>query len=420
MIGRNTRPMHRERIKMIEGHKEIEVPAGVPTWDVDPYDPAVLIDPTDYYAELRAKGPFAYISRYSVLACGRYEETNEVFSDWQRFVSSRGVGLQDFSLEEPWRPPSIVLEVDPPYHTKTRAVMERALSPRAVAKLKERFREAAEKLIDELLEKGTFEAVEELAETYPTTVFPDAVGLRESDRRRLVDYGEMVFSALGPDNESRRNAMAKGADVIPWIMEQCQRGRLDPEGFGATIYGAADSGEITEEEAGLLVRSLLSAGVDTTVTALGSAICCFAEYPDQFERLKSDPKLAQWAFEETLRYTSPIHTFCRTANTDTEVSGVSIAEGTKVLCVLGSANLDENHWPEADKFDIERRPVGHLALGAGIHGCVGQNVARAEGEAVLTAIANKVGSIEFAGEPVWRPNNSIRALARLPITFRGK
>ena len=107
---------------MIEGHKEIDVPAGVPVWDVDPFDTTILTNPLDYYAELRSKGPFVYIPKYSVLACGRYAETREVFSDWERFVSSRGVGLQDFILEEPWRPPSIVLEVDPPYHTKTRAV----------------------------------------------------------------------------------------------------------------------------------------------------------------------------------------------------------------------------------------------------------------------------------------------------------
>ena len=403
---------------MIEGHLEIEVPAGVPVWDVDPYDPAILTDPLDYYAELRSKGPFAYIPKYSILACGRYQETKEVFSDWERFVSSRGVGLQDFSLGEPWRPPSLVLEVDPPYHTKTRAVIERALSQKAVADLREKFRVAAENLIDELPEKGAFEAVQELAETFPTTVFPDAVGLRQSDRQRLVDYGEMVFSAIGPDNELRRKAMAQGADVASWIMEQCQRDRIKPEGFGATVYAAADSGEITEEEAGMLVRSMLSAGVDTSVTALGSAVWCLANNPDQFERLKADPKLARWAFEETLRYISPIHSFCRTANGDTYVSGIKIVEGAKVLCVLGAANLDESHWPEADKFDIERRPTGHLALGVGIHGCVGQNVARAEGEAVLTAIANKVGSIELAGDTVWRPNNSIRALDRLPVTFR--
>lgn len=139
---------------MIEGHKEIEVPADVPVWDVDPYDPAVLADPLDYYAELRSKGPFAYIPKYSILTCGRYEETKEVFSDWERFVSSRGVGIQDFSLEEPWRPPSIVLEVDPPEHTRTRAVIERALSPRAVANQKETYGTAADKLIDGLLERA--------------------------------------------------------------------------------------------------------------------------------------------------------------------------------------------------------------------------------------------------------------------------
>ena len=168
------------------------------------------------------------------------------------------------------------------------------------------------------------------------------------------------------------------------------------------------------------MRSLLSAGIDTTVTVLGSALWCLANNPDQFERLKADPKLATWAFEETLRYTSPVHSFCRTANVDTEVGGVRIVEGTKVLCVLAAANLDESQWPDADKFDIERKPTGHLALGVGIHVCVGQNVARAEAEAVLTAIANKVASIELTEEAVWRPNNSIHTLARLPVTFLGR
>ena len=405
---------------MIEGHKEIGVPEGVPVWDVDPYDRAVLSDPWNYYAELRSKGPFAYIPRYSILACGRYDETKEVFSDWERFVSSRGVGLQDFSIEEPWRPPSIVLEKDPPYHTKTRAVIERALSYKAVADLTETYRAAADRLVDKLLEKGTFEAVEELAETYPTTVFPEAVGLGESDRQCLIDYGEMVFNALGPDNELRRNALAKGPNVVPWIMEQCQRERLKPDGFGAKIYAASDTDEISEEEAGLLVRSMLSAGVDTTVAAIGSAIWCLANYPDQYNLLKCKPDLARWAFEETLRFASPVHSFCRTANADTEVAGIQIVEGTKILCVLAAANRDENQWEEADKFNISRRPSQHLALGVGIHGCVGQNVARAEGYSVLMSIANKVESIELAGESVWRPNNSVQSLDRLPVTFRAK
>lgn len=112
------------------------------------------------------------------------------------------------------------------------------------------------------------------------------------------------------------------------------------------------------------------------------------------------------------------HSFCRTADLDTDVGGVKIVEGTKILCVLGAANLDENHYPEAEKFDIERRTSDHLALGVGIHGCVGQNVARAEADAVLRAIANKVKSIEPAGEAVWRPNNSVHTLDSFPVTFK--
>jgi 4-methoxybenzoate monooxygenase (O-demethylating) len=234
-------------MNMMHGHIAIEPPKNVPVWDVDPYAPEILSAPEDYYAGLRSRGPFVFIPKYSILACGRYEETKEVFSDWERFVSSRGVGLQDFKLETPWRPHSIILEVDPPDHNKTRRVLTRALSPRIVAGLKDAFAAAADQLINDLLEKGTFEAVNELAEVFPTTVFPDAVGMRVTDRRRLVDYGAMVFNALGPDNEIRRTAMAKGPDIVPWITEQCLRESLRDDGIGAVIYAAADAGDITEE-----------------------------------------------------------------------------------------------------------------------------------------------------------------------------
>lgn len=402
---------------LIEGHRPIDPPAGVPVLDIDPYADDVLANPAPFYATLRACGPFAYIPKYSVLACGRHAEVSEVFSDWERFTSARGVGLQDFALQEPWRPPSKVLEVDPPFHTRTRRVLTRALSPRAVADLREDFRIAAEHLVDHLLTQGDFDGVTEFAEAYPTAVFPKAVGLKYADPRKLIDYGAMVFNALGPDNAIRGAAMAKGPEIVPWITRQCLRENLDTEGFGATIYAAADAGDITEDEAGMLVRSLLSAGVDTTVTALGNALWCLAANPDQFDKLKADPTLARAAFEETLRITSPVAAFCRTASADTTVSGIALEEGTKIICVLGSANLDPDHWPDAESFDITRNTMGHLALGIGVHNCVGQNIARAEGDAALTAIASRVDRIELTGEPVWRPNNAIHALDRLPVRF---
>lgn len=407
-------------MNMIEGHTVFEPAAGIPVWDIDPYAEEILLDPAAYYAELRARGPLVYIPKWSVLASGRYDETREIFSDHARFVSSRGVGLNDFKYGKPWRPPSIILEVDPPDHTKTRKVMARALSPKAIAGLKEDFRTAAVRIIAQLIERGTFEAVADLAEAFPVAVFPKAVGMVDSDHRRLVDYGAMVFNALGPDNKFRRAAMDQAADIVPWITAACARDRLTIDGLGALIYAAADDGEVTLEEAAMLVRSFLSAGVDTTVTGIGSALWCLASNPGEYERLKADPTLARPCFEEVLRFTSPVHTFARTANQDTEVAGLGIAEGSKILCALASANLDPHKWGDPEVFRIDRKPVGHMAFGAGVHGCVGQNLARLELEAVLTVLTEKVDRIEFAGEAVWRPNNAIHALDRMPLRFVGK
>jgi len=168
----------------------------------------------------------------------------------------------------------------------------------------------------------------------------------------------------------------------------------------------------------MLVRSLLSAGVDTTVTAIVSAIWALASNPDQFQRLRANPKLARNAFEVTLRLTSPVHSFCRTVGAATSVAGIELEEGAKILCVLGAANLDPDQWEHPERFDIARRAGGHLAFGAGIHSCVGQNIARAEGEALLGAVARMVRSIKLIETPRWRPGNAIHALDRLVVELR--
>ncbi|MFQ1701502.1 cytochrome P450 [Loktanella agnita] len=402
---------------LIHGHKPVSPPTGVPVWDVDPFSVDVLTDPYPFFEELLSEGPFAHIPKYSILICGGYEVTREVFSDHDRFVSSRGVGLSDFKLEEPWRPPSIVLEVDPPAHTRTRRIIMRALSPVVVRNLRDAFQADAVALVEEVLAKGgPIDGVADIAEVFPTRVFPKAVGIKQPDTRKLVDYGAMVFNAIGPDNELRRRTMAKAPEIVPWINAACRKDALTDDGIGATIHAEVGNDGFTEAEAEMLVRSLLSAGVDTTVTGIGNALACLAQNPDEWVKLKADPeKLALPAFEETLRYTSPVQAFCRTANLDTEVAGVKVEEGTKILCVLGAANRDPAHWDQPDRFDISRKTAGHLALGVGVHTCVGQNIARAEGQAVLRALAERVDCIELTGDPVWRPNNGIHALDRLPL-----
>ena len=407
--------MPANEMNLIEGHRPITPAEGIPVWDVDPYDENILRHPLDYYAHLRELGEVVYIPRYSVLAVGRYATTHKVFSDHEHFVSSRGVGLNDFALGKPWRQPSIILEVDPPEHTRTRKVMARVLSPKIMKTLSNLFLDIAEQVVDDIISKGSIEVVSELAEVYPTSVFPKAVGMKDVNARYLVDYGAMVFNGTGPDNEIRRHSMAEAGQIVPWITSACARERLTGDGLGAMIYEAADNGDITHDEAAMLVRSFLSAGVDTTVTGIGSALWCLSQNPQEWEKLKADPGLCRPAFEEVLRYTSPVHTFCRTAGCDTQIGEFPVAEGSKVLCVLGAANMDPEKWGDPENFRIDRRPVGHVAFGAGIHGCVGQNLARAELEALLSVMLKKVDRIEPNGEAIWRPGNSIRSLDKLPL-----
>jgi 4-methoxybenzoate monooxygenase (O-demethylating) len=205
---------------------------------------------------------------------------------------------------------------------------------------------------------------------------------------------------------------------LAWMRRQMQREAFAPGGFGAAIHAASDTGELSENEASIVARSLLSAGVDTTVSGIGAAVYCLARFPGQFARLRADPSLARAAFEEAVRYESPLQTFFRTTTRPVDIAGTAVDEDEKVLMFLGAANRDPRHWERPDKYDITRRTTGHVGFGNGIHQCVGQLLARLEGECVLSALARKAAAIEITGSPRRRYNNTLRALASLPVTVR--
>lgn len=388
---------------------------GAPRLDIDPFADDFLTNPYPYHEEIRDAGPVVWLNPYGIWAVGRHEHVRAGLNDWQNFISSAGVGLANFRTEKPFRPPSLILEADPPQHTRSRTVLARILSPKMMQQVRDAFAQQAEQLIDRLVEKEEIDAVKELAEVYPLKVFPDALGLADEGRENLLLYGNMVFNAFGPRNHIFQEAVTRYEPVREWIMNKCQREELRPGGFGDLIYQAADAGEITYDEAPMLVRSFLSAGVDTTVNGLGNAVFCLAKHPEQYDKLVATPALARAAFEEALRFESSVQTFFRTVNQTLEFAGVTMQENDKVLFFLAAANRDPRQWKDPEVFDIERRPVGHMAFGSGIHGCVGQVVARLEGELILDALARKVKRIELVGEPVRRLNNTLRALDSLPV-----
>jgi 4-methoxybenzoate monooxygenase (O-demethylating) len=386
-----------------------------PSLDVDPFAVDFLAHPYPEHERLREAGPVLWLERYGIVAMARYAEVRDALQNWKVFCSSRGGGLTDFAREAPWRPPSIVLEADPPLHTRTRGVLSKVLARGALERFREAFTARAEALVRDVLERGEIDAVHDLAESYPLEVFPDAIGLREEGRENLLPYGNMAFNAFGPRNELFEASFADARKVIGWIQAQCQREALAPDRIGAQVYAAADENSVSEEEAGLLVRSLLTAGLDTTIFGIGAALYCFAQFPEQWQALRTEPKMARGAFEEVIRYISPVQTFFRTTTCPVEVAGIGIPADQKVLLFLAAANRDPRQWDEPDRFDIGRRTLGHVGFGYGTHACVGQMVARLEAEILLTALARSVAAIELVGEPLWRLNNTLHGLDRLPV-----
>lgn len=397
-------------------HTEPTDTARLPTLDDDPFSPALLEDPHEFHHRLREAGPLVYLPRYDVFAMGRYSEVYAALVDWQRFISSSGVGLADFRTEKPWRPPSLLLEADPPRHDAPRAVLTQVLSARVLKKLRERWlADAREIVADALAAGGEIDGVTRLAERLPLRVMPDAVGLAKEGRENLLPYGSFVFNSFGPRNALVEEAEKLIGPAVAWINAQTARDKLAPGGFGDQIWAAADRGDITYEQAPLIVRSVLTAGLDTTVNGLSAVLYAFATHPEQYQLLRTERSRARFAFEEAVRWESPVQTFFRTSSADVPIGGSVVPEGRKILMFLGSANRDPRRWDRPDEFDLRRDPSGHVGFGMGIHQCVGQHVARMESEAMLTALSEQVARIELTGSAVRKHNNTLRSWSHLQL-----
>ncbi|MGP6176200.1 cytochrome P450 [Microbacterium sp. A196] len=388
----------------------------IPVSDIDPFSTEFLSDPLPLHEELRELGPVVYLPRYDVHAVARYDDVHRALTDWQSLQSGAGVGLSNFNHEAPWRPPSLLLEADPPRHDAPRAVLSQLLSPRRLRSLESRWQADAVALVERVLSEGhEFDAVTSLAEPFPLRVFPDAVGIGTHNRENLLPYGDFAFNAFGPMNERVTDPAKTIGPTVEWIAAQCRRENLSETGFGAQIWEAADRGEIGYEQAPLIVRSLLTAGVDTTVTGISAVLHAVATHPDQWQRLRAERELLPRAFEEAIRLESPVQTFFRTTTVETRIADTVLAPERKVLMFLGAANHDPRRWNEPERFDLSRDPSGHVGFGMGIHQCVGQHIARLEAVTLLDALLDRVSSIELAGAPRRHLNNTLRGWESMPV-----
>lgn len=384
---------------------------------IDPFSPDYFRDPYPFHAQLRDAGPVVWLEKWGVWAVARFEQVQAVLGDWRTYCSSAGVGIVNEKKMGGWRKPSALLETDPPEHTANRAIVSRILSPAALRALRATFEREAEVLVDRVVGAGDLDGMADFSEAFPMKVFADAVGVPVEGRHHLVPWGNMVFNGMGPRNALFDRAMANADEVTAWITAACKRENLTRDGLGAQVYKHVEAGEISADHAALLVRSFLSAGVDTTTFAIGNALFCFAMHPEQWDVVRENPGKVKQAFEEIMRFESPFQTFFRTATCDTKIAGTAIPQDSKVLISVAAANRDPRKWSNPDTFDIGRSTVGHVGFGAGIHGCVGQMIARLEVEVILTALAKRAKRIEICGEPERLLHNTLRSFEKLPVRF---
>lgn len=387
-----------------------------PVLDIDPYAIEVLRDPYPFHHALREAGPAALIKAHGVYAVGRHAEAKIVLSDHARFSNAGGIGIQDIRKPGDFRVPSKLLEADPPDHTRIRAVVTRVLSPLVIRRWKEGFERKADALVQQLVERREFDGVEDCAEAFVLQAFPAAVGV-QLPRTETLAIGEMRFNQSGPRNELYERAMKNAQPYLAWFEQSVQRPSVLPDSIAELLFKAEEAGELDEGIASNIVRSFVGGGTDSTIAGIGFTLQQLALQPQQWQRVRSDPAKVKAAFEEGIRHEAPFQVTYRTTVGEVELSGVRLAPDTKVGVFLGAANRDPRQFDEPDRFNVDRPQLAgsHVAMGHGVHACIGQMLARLESEALIGALARRVSTLELAAPASYRPVNQMRMLDKLPL-----
>lgn len=377
--------------------------------DVDIFSDEVLTDPYPTFAQLREQAPVVWLERTGVWAITRYHPIREALGNWAVFSSS-AVAFND-RMNEILVGTS--LATDPPDHQQLRAVLSDSLSPRALRKLKGDIEAKADDMVAELVQRETFDAVDDLARALPLAVLVDLIGVQGAVRDHILEWGEAAFNLLGPMNQRAVDSFPLAGELFDWA-HNVQAKDLVEGSLGHAIFSAAERGEIPHENCGMVVHQVVAAGMDSTIAAISNAIALFAAHPDQFDLVRDDPSLIPSAFNEVLRYEAPVHAFGRRVNEDYELDGTLIPAGSQVAVLFGSGNRDPRYYEDPDTFQVRRNPVDHLSFSYGPHSCAGQGLARLETFAVIGALARRVRRLSV-GTPQRRLNNSTRSLEKLPV-----
>jgi len=382
----------------------------IPTSSLDPFSEDAIAAGPQFLIDLCAPAPLIWLEKYQAFCTGRHDLTQKILRDWQTFTST----VKAFGPRE--HIPNILVAEDPPDHAAHRDPVMKLFTPVALAKYQDYFDQCANVLVEDLVRREHVDGFADIAASYVLKVFPDVLGLKTVERRRLLEFGDLAFNSTMPANDLYKQCKARSGDVLEWFNQQCKREAITTDGIAAEIYALGDNGEVSADTAYLLVRGVFTGGFDTTVLSIASGLKAFADHPEQWDRLREEPNLIRSAFEEVIRLDPPSRFLGRGVRIDTELAGASLKAGDRIACFLGAAGRDPMKWEHHDQFDIVRKGVmGHTSFGFGLHSCLGQAVARMEFKAIILALAKRVRRIELIGEPVRNINNQASGWKAMPL-----
>jgi cholest-4-en-3-one 26-monooxygenase len=392
-----------------------------------------LIDQDHYASEgpphatfrrLRAEAPISWHERdddASFWAITKYKDVFAMSLDQKTFSSARrGATFRSWNEEEYEAQKGMLINRDPPDHTKFRRLVSIGFSGRMIRRLEQHVRTMTGKIIDQVAHAGECDFVASVSAELPLQVIVELVGVPLADRHRVLQWSNQMLAYDDPEYQlDPFTPKIAAAELFMYANELAADRKANPRDDLASelMHAEVDGHHLAPEEFNSFFMLLLVAGNETTRNLISGGLLALIEHPEQRARLQANPALLPKAVEEMLRWVTPVNLFQRTATRDVEVRGQTIREGDKVVLFYASANRDEEVFPEADRFDIARDPNDHLAFGIGPHFCLGANLARLEITVMFEELLRRLPDIELAGPVERLRSNFINGIKRMPVRF---
>ena len=385
----------------------------------NPYEYDMHEDPYPTYARLRAEAPVYRSDEFDFWALSRHEDVLAAFRNVDSFSNAFGVSLDPSAFGPEAHRTMSFLALDPPKHTRMRSLVGKGFTPTKVNAMEERIREITLQHLEPALERGTFDFIEDFAGKVPMDVISELMGVPVADRAELRRLADLVLHRDDGVYDVPPEGMAAALDLVVYyqaMVDDRRKARTD-DLTSALLDAEIDGDRLTDEEIVAFLFLMVVAGNETTTKLLGNAWYWGWRNPDEMAKPFADAsRVPDWV-EETLRYDTSSQMLLRVLRHPIELHGTTIAEGQRVLLLVGSANRDESIFPDPERYDLDRDTTKLVSFGSGRHFCMGAPLARMEARIALSELVARVDSYDVDAAGIQRVHSiNVRGLAALPTT----